>query len=324
VTWVVWRQYRAQGAIALLLLAAFAAVELTSGIRMASAWHALLRVCPVGQGDPSAGPACLGYVETGPVGNDLRVLSVMVPAVAGMLLGAPLVAHETETGTASFAWTQGITRSRWLLVKAGWLLLSAAVCAGVVAALVTFWSGPVNAMRGDQFGGSFFDTQGLVPVGYAVFATALGIAAGALLRRTLPAIAVTLGVFIGFRVVFDTWARQHLMPAVTHLGSLTAPWSPPGIAWILGSDIVDTSGRVFNGTFFDNGYTITDACGRVAASGGPQAGLSCMQAAGYRMSLTYQPAWRYWPFQGIETGIYLLLAAALVALAWAVVRRRDA
>jgi hypothetical protein len=324
VTWVVWRQYRAQGAIALLLLAAFAAVELTSGIRMASAWHALLRVCPAGHDSLGAPSACQGYVQIGPVGRDLQVLSTLIPAVAGLLLGAPLVAHETETGTTSFAWTQGITRSRWLLVKAGWLLLAAAACGAVVAALVTFWSGPVNAMRGNQFGSSFFDTQGIAPIGYAVFATALGIAAGALLRRTLPAIAVTLGVFTGIRVLFDFYLRQHLMPAATHLSSLGAPWSPRGIAWFLNSAIVDRSGRVFTGTFFDNGYLISAACGRVATTGGPAAGLSCMQTSGYRVAITYQPAWRYWPFQGIETAIYLLLAAALVALAWYVVRRRDA
>jgi hypothetical protein len=40
--------------------------------------------------------------------------------------------------------------------------------------------------------------------------------------------------------------------------------------------------------------------------------------------VTYQPASRYWAFQGIETGIFLLLAAALIAVAFAVVSRRDA
>ena len=39
---------------------------------------------------------------------------------------------------------------------------------------------------------------------------------------------------------------------------------------------------------------------------------------------TYQPASRYWAFQGIETGIFVVLAAALLAVALAVVSRRDA
>ena len=45
---------------------------------------------------------------------------------------------------------------------------------------------------------------------------------------------------------------------------------------------------------------------------------------GWRGFATYQPASRYWPFQGIGTGIYLLLAAALIAVTFVIVRRRDA
>jgi hypothetical protein len=52
--------------------------------------------------------------------------------------------------------------------------------------------------------------------------------------------------------------------------------------------------------------------------------LSCLQAHGWRGFATYQPGYRYWPFQGIETGIYVLLAAALIAVTFAIVRRRDA
>jgi hypothetical protein len=52
--------------------------------------------------------------------------------------------------------------------------------------------------------------------------------------------------------------------------------------------------------------------------------VSCAQAHGIRGFVTYQPASRYWAFQGIETGIFLLLAAALVAVAFAVVSRRNA
>jgi hypothetical protein len=331
-TWVVWRQYRLQGAIALALLAAFAAAMLTYGFQMAAAWHSLLQNCPatatVNQPD---GGSCSGGSIIGMIPNDLRVLSVLVPVIIGVLWGAPLVAHEMETGTTNFAWTQGITRSRWLLVKGGWLLLAAAAIGGAVAALVTFWSGPVNAMRGEQFGGVFFDSQALVPVGYAIFAMALGIAAGTLLRRTLPAIAVTLGGFIGIRVLFDNAIRPHLMPAVTSVVSMTSNWYPPGIAWVFAVRVINSSGQVLKSGFGINGIPISDACanlvpaGAKAAAGDPAAAaLSCMQSAGYRQVISYQPGWRYWPFQGIETGIYVLLAVALLAVAWYVVRRRDA
>src|SRR6202453_4384631 len=201
-TWLVWRQYRMQAAIAGALLAAFALVLLVTGTQMASQWHTALSAC-------TADRSCSSLVNSLSLGNhgvyDLTILSLIVPGVIGLLIGAPLVAGEVETGTSNFAWTQSVTRGRWLLAKAGWLLLAAAVWGGAVAALVTWWAGPRNALYLNAFTGGNFDIQGIVPVGYALFAMALGILAGALLRRTIPAMAVTLGGFVVVRVVITLW-----------------------------------------------------------------------------------------------------------------------
>jgi hypothetical protein len=51
--------------------------------------------------------------------NLLDLLVVVTPGLIGMFWGAPLVAREFETGTFRLAWTQGITRTRWLAVKIG-------------------------------------------------------------------------------------------------------------------------------------------------------------------------------------------------------------
>jgi hypothetical protein len=344
-TFLVWRQYRMQWVIALALLAAFAAVELINGFQMANSWHSLLNACasaPASQrGQVGQGGSCLNQNIVGVIGNDLRILSVLVPAVLGMLWGAPLLAHEMETGTTDFVLTQGVTRTRWLAAKVGILLLAAALWAGAISALVTWWSGPENAQRADAFQANYFDTQGITPIGYAVFAMALGIAAGALLRRTIPAIAVTLGGFIGFRLFFDDLVRQHLMPAVTTVTSLTSTWSPPGISWVLNSGMLNASGQVVSGNGFGSymidgvsSSEIPAACqsylprgnpsGVLSSGGNPSAVLSCLGKAGYRQFTTYQPGSRYWAFQGIETGIYVLVAAALLAVTWYVIRRRDA
>jgi hypothetical protein len=40
--------------------------------------------------------------------------------------------------------------------------------------------------------------------------------------------------------------------------------------------------------------------------------------------ITYQPVGRFWDFQGIEAAIFIVLAAALVALACRMVLTRDA
>jgi len=52
--------------------------------------------------------------------------------------------------------------------------------------------------------------------------------------------------------------------------------------------------------------------------------LTCLAHLGYRSFATYQPGYRFWPFQFIETGIFVALAAALLAVTFAVVRRKDA
>ncbi len=71
---------------------------------------------------------------------------------------------------------------------------------------------------------------------------------------------------------------------------------------------------------------LTTAQSLPSKSGGSplNAVFSCLQAHGWRGFATYQPASRYWPFQGIETGIFVLLAAALIAVTFVIIRRRDA
>ena len=324
-TWLVWRQYRAPGAIAVALLAAAAAVILADGFQIASHWHAILLAC-------SGNSACLQQQTlVNGVVSDLPYLSLIGPAVLGMLWGAPLVAHELESRTSDFAWAQSVTRTRWVTVKAGWLLLAAAAFGGAIAALTTWWSGPINAQSASAFTPGQFDTQGIVPVGYAVFAVALGIAAGTVARRTLPAIAAVLGGFIALRLVISGFLRPHYMAAVTTYYNLTGSFTAPGQAWVLAQGAISKTGVVVPQGWGTLGDVLPASCQRLldagpqAKSGGSlNAVFSCMQAHGWRGFASYQPAGRYWPFQGIETGIYILLAAALIAVAFAIVRRRDA
>jgi hypothetical protein len=338
VSWVTWRLYRAQAAIASVLLAAFAALILVTGVQVASQWHSALAAC-------TAARSCGNLANSLFLGSHavgfLVIMTLGLPAVLGILLGAPLLAHEFETGTSQYAWTQTVTRRRWLAAKTGWLLAGAAAIGGIVSALVTWWSGPDNALQADAFKPGRFDIMGIVPVGYAVFAVALGIAAGALLRRTLPAIGITLAGFILVRMVVYVWLREHFITPVTAYFPISGGFTPAGSAWQLTAGFVGASGQPIgipqstNGQVLGAGVegipvsSLPAACQR-AAGNGPftpaayHAVASCAQAHGIRGYVTYQPASRYWAFQGIETGIFLLLAAALIAVAFAVVSRRDA
>jgi hypothetical protein len=98
------------------------------------------------------------------------------------VLGAPLVAREIEQGTNRLAWTQSITRTRWLLVKLFVGALSCCALVGAMAPLLEWWTGAVQ--RGARIQPTSFDLSGFVDVAYVLFAFMLGAALGALIRRT--------------------------------------------------------------------------------------------------------------------------------------------
>jgi hypothetical protein len=334
VTWLTWRQYRAQAAVGAALLAALAALLVVTGLQMAAQFHAANAAC-LAAGD-CRWPADNLILGSGPVGF-LVEFTLAVPAVLGMFIGAPLVSRETETGTAQFAWTQSVTRRHWLAVRAGWLLLAALAWGGAVAALVTWWSGPKNAAYLNAFNPGDFDVQGIMPAAYSLFAMALGIAAGTLIRRVLPALGVTLGGYFGVRLIIMGWIRQHYMaPVTTTFGLDKNYYLPKGAFWQLAQGFRGPNGPLApppNGDVIaitGNGFPLSDApaaCLARGPSGGLRPGpgtLSCLTQHGYTQYLTYQPAGRYWPFQFIEAGIFVALAAVLIAVTFAIINRRDA
>ena len=331
-TWVVWRQHRNQAYLAAAALAAFAVVMLVTGLQMASQYQSARTQCAASH---SCGNLANTLTLTTPVVSVLVTLTVVVPCLLGVFWGGPLVAREFETGTNQFAWMQSITRSRWLIVKVGWILLAAAAWGGAVSALVTWWSSPVNALKQQNFQPAQFDIQGIVPVGYAVFAVALGIATGALLRRTLPAMAITLAVFTFVRLVVGQDLRSHYLTAVTKtFAFLHHPPLPSGSYWLVSGGVVGPGGLIPSSQSATGPHLSVDgvpinlsslpsACQALAFQG-PVNFFHCLTANGYHGLISYQPASRYWAFQGIETGIFVFLAAALIAVTAVVVLRRDA
>jgi ABC-type transport system involved in multi-copper enzyme maturation permease subunit len=314
------------------LFAAFAALVVITGLQMAAQFHAG-SACLAGNDCRGADNLSLGG---GPVGFIIE-FTLAVPAVLGMFIGAPLVAREIETGTGQFSWTQAVTRRRWLAVKVGWLLLAALAWGGAVGALVTWWSGPKNAAYLSAFNPGTFDVQGIVPAAYSLFAMALGIAAGTVIRRVLPALGVTLFGYFAVRLIIMGWIRQHYMTPVAATFSITQDspkdYLPKGAFWQLGQGFRGPNGPISlpnsnSVQIIGNGFPVSDvpaACLTHNTGQDPSATmLSCLSKHGYAQYLTYQPAGRYWPFQFIEAGIFVALAAALIALAFAVINRRDA
>jgi len=138
-----------------------------------------------------------------------------VPALIGIFWGAPLITRELETGTHKLVWNQSVTRTRWLATK---LIVIALISVALTAALsfVLTWAvDPVDKLIGSRFSAMTFDSRDIVPLAYAVFAFALGTTIGMLIRRTLPAMAVTLAVFAVVQIVTPNLVRPHLMSPIT-------------------------------------------------------------------------------------------------------------
>lgn len=317
-TYLVWRQHRNQLLFATLALGALAVVLIPSGVHLASAYGTARQSC---RASGSCGDLSNSLFRNYGILFDVVGLTAVIPALFGMFWGAPLVAAEMETGTHQLAWTQTVTRRRWLGVKVGWLLAAAALWGGAMTTLVTWWSGPVNSVNQSRFNLGHFDTQGLVPIGYSVFAVALGITAGLLLRRVLPALAVTLGAFAGLRFAIDYALRPRYLAPLTRIYPIGGQARLTGSYWTIGTQVIDPSGKVSGGLHLTP-QTVPAACRGLF---GVRPGITqCLGAHGWRVLATYQPADRFWTFQVIELGIYLALAAALLAASFALIPRGDA
>ena len=233
---LIWRLHYRQVYWALGALAVLAVLLVVTGINMANDYHSFEATCAATQ---SCGDASNILFRGDGFVIDVVDSTLVISALFGMFWGAPLVAQEYEDGTQNLAWTQGVTRRKWFSVNLAWVFTAAVLWAGVLTILVSWWRSPENAIDG-RF--EAFDIQGIVPIAYAIFAVSLGIAAGTVLRRVVPAIATTIGGFVAVRFPIDVWARPHFMPAVTKLYPLGSQASGPKGAWVLSTKLIGPNG----------------------------------------------------------------------------------
>ena len=305
-TWLLWRQHRLQAAVSWGFVAAFGVLLWITGVHMAD----LFRACQA-SATCTGGSLFHGYAPL----ENLVTLTIAAPLVLGVLWAAPLIGRELESGTHTLAWTQSVTRRHWLTSKLVVLIGGTLLWSGALAAVVTWWSGTLNSLHGNRFDGASFDTQGVLPIAYSLFAVSLGVAAGAVLRRMLPALGVTIFGFVALRLLVESYVRPLFEHPLTAVSRLDQDPTSSGGAWVISR------------TMTLNGH----ALGKVMRAPAQCAGTetrpqmdTCLSDLGYRMATKYQPGNRFWPFQFIEAGIFVALAAVLIAVCVIVVRRRDA
>ncbi len=327
-TWLAWRQFRPQALTGAGLTVALAAWIVWLGLRI-HAFEDRVLSCSATTCDAVR----RDFIETFARSVDITgAIALAVPAVIGIFWGAPLIARELENGTHRLVWTQGVSRTRWLAVKLAIVAVAAAIVGALLAVLLSWAAEPFDALVGSRFGAMTFGARGIVLLGYAVFAFILGMTTGLLLRRTLPAMAVTLVLLVAVQLAMPLLVRQHLIAPVERSVSLEQAVSEGEIDSLGmsedGPDVpVEIGGYNLPGVWMLSGRTALEhADGTVVTAAelhgcqtGTMAGdLTCLdeEAGGVHFDVTYHPADRYWPFQGIETGILLALGAALAGLAF--------
>jgi hypothetical protein len=340
-TWLTWRQFRAQAIGTAAAAAVLAILLAATGPHIAHLYDI------DGIATCTPGPNCQSVSNT--FNNELSwfdpVLYLLgigimfaIPAVVGAFWGAPLIAREIEAHTLPLTWNQSVTKFRWLAVKLGLVGLAGMATAGLFSLMLTWWSSPMdsvleipygNRISFERLGPVLFATRGVAPIGYAAFAFVLGVTAGMLTRRTVSAMAATLGVFAALQFAWAEWIRVHLVPPVTTIVPLNltdivdipvrngvmsvraVPVLGQQGAWVLSGQVIDAAGHPFQAV-------ATPACT------GPnfQACTASLARFHLRDLISYEPASRFWEFQWVETGIFAALALALAGLCvWWLVRR---
>jgi hypothetical protein len=322
-TWLVWRQHRKQLLFGVAALGVLAAFFLATGLPMREQFEQLGLADCLPQTIEATTVANL-FGDVGTDAGDVRtedsstaavtvcaqaareffsghqyvfdtgLLLLILPMLAGMFWGAPLVARELEHGTHRLVWTQSTSRLRWAATKVGLVATAVLLMTAVYAALLTWWITPVIQTSGQRFDYMIFDMHGIVVFGYVVFALALGIFAGAVTKRLLPAMAMTVVGFLGARIVVMLVARPNYLATETERFSTGVQsevrWNELHGDWI-----------------------VSRPSGRTGCAAGASA---CFD------TVTVHPARHFWAFQAIEVSIFVALAVGLLIASIYWVRRR--
>jgi hypothetical protein len=307
VIWLSWRQQRVETVMTAALLALAAAMLVPAGLHMAAAYTS------------SGTAACLSHTRANGAGcsNIVQDFSHrfehsgsiipwlnFFPGLFGVLFAAPLVL-ELEHGTFRLSWTQSVTRRRWLSLKLATIYASGLLATVALTVLLTWWRQPLDSLSG-RMEPNVFDFEGIVPYAYVLFALSLVLALGVFTRRTLVATAGGLLGYFGLRIAIQTWVRQR------YEAPIRVVWRPGRE----GPTNLDHAWSLVSGPSNAQGHPLPLQTAQQCVGTSGKSGIqSCLDAHHIYNVAVYQPASRFWLFQGIETAIFTGLAAVLLGAA---------
>jgi hypothetical protein len=322
--WVTWRQHRTALAGVAAMLGGIAVLFWIVGVQLHDAFAAAIACQP---GSIACGTLIDRFNGIGDfISNGLLLQTV--PPLIGAFVGAPVLAREIESGTFRFAWTQGVGRWRWTLAKLVGLGVVTAAAAGALSILMYWYYLPylstsAQAMAISQrfpispFAPGLFDLRGVTFAAWTLAAFAIGVLAGVLIRRVVPAIVATLVVYAALAFAAGAFLREHYVAPL-----VASSTSVPGSAWVISQQWIK-GGRPVSQSVIDE--VLNQGPAPVYGKGGVPKSFDAMQYLaqhGYTQLASYQPASRFWAFQWIEGGWLLGLSILLIAATVWVVRRR--
>jgi hypothetical protein len=245
--WVTWRQHRFMLAGVATLLGVMGVYLLFMGLKIHHAYASMISCSPgrsahcqqLANAFAQYWGGGRGSVVQAGGAQEISVLLLVFPVLIGVFAGAPVLARELETGTFRFAWTQGSGRLRWTIAKL--VLLAAAVTAAAAAfsALFSWYYQPFLAVgRTYEFLPILFNLRGVDFAAWTLIAFAISAFAGAVIRRTVPAMAASLAAWTILLVTTMLVLRPHYETPLTSKHGF-----PSATAWVLNAVVQSPTGN---------------------------------------------------------------------------------
>jgi hypothetical protein len=324
VFWLTWRQHRMELLVAagLLLLAALPLI--LTGVTMHEQYRADgIAACVADTTSRGGCPQLIAqFVDQHTEWSNRLLWGAFLPALAGTFVGAPLLAREFEQGTWRLVFTQSVSRTRWLLTKLA-LVGSAVIVLGIAfGTLFTWWRAPLDEIGG-RLGAPAFLIAAPSLTAAGLFAFAAGVFTGALLRRTIVAMAAALTAFLTVRLPLEEYVRplyQQPLVRITDPQVTTGTARLPDTDWVIQNSWVDQVGHRLSDS--EEAAIIRQVYGGADALYSSDARVeSFMIDHGLRHWTEYHPDSSFWTFQAIESAGFVTLAVALLAATIWLVRR---
>jgi hypothetical protein len=316
--WLTWRQHRSVIVAGLALAGVVTGSMLYVAARIATInHHCGNTACPPGSAEAASLTGLFGLTN---LSIYLTLIVMFLPLLAGVFLGAPLLAREHEQRTLLLAWSQDITPQRWLWTKFALLGALTAAAAAAVSAAAGHLEATVSIATGKSLfaldSGAAFLVSGMLPLALQTVAwLAIGVALGAAYRRTLPAIFTALAAYIPV-LFLAVWQYPTLMTPLTALVPLSGNQD---FTTRLGANSLVIH-RGMNTIYNASGHAMNRAAVQSLC---PSMNSDCPAQHHLMEALRYQPGSRIPDFHLILAGGYLTLGAIAVAVTWWLVRRTS-